>query len=91
MVGSYFWNKLQKFKEWLKGLRKWRIGDGVLVRFWEDPWLKDVPLSQVTGLRDLKGFLEPQFGEMVKDYLEIRGGRKEWKQLVVTVPMELEG
>jgi hypothetical protein len=45
-TGSPFWKGLMKVKSDFFSRGLFKVGDGGSVRFWEDIWLGDVPLSQ---------------------------------------------
>jgi hypothetical protein len=45
--GSQFWADLMKVKEEFLSLGKFDLGDGSLVRFWEDSWIRPRPLKSL--------------------------------------------
>ncbi|OMP01704.1 reverse transcriptase [Corchorus capsularis] len=67
---SSTWKGLARAFSFLSAGLKWRVGNGRTVRFWEDPWLLNVPLTHS---------LDPSFaienpGVLVREYINPEGG-----------------
>ena len=65
---SAIWGAVQETKKILGEGCTWKIGNGLKVRFWEDSWLKDLPL--IEEFQDLShiDLCKQRFGSRVCDY-----------------------
>ncbi|OMO76456.1 hypothetical protein COLO4_25560 [Corchorus olitorius] len=67
---SYTWRGLALALTLLSNGLKWRVGNGLNVRFWEDPWLLNDPL--IFSLDSSLAVDNP--GALVKEYVSTEGG-----------------
>lgn len=46
----------------------WKLGNGRIIRFWEDRWLLYKPLEDIPILKDWKDWFKNRYGGFVRDY-----------------------
>ncbi|GLJ16836.1 hypothetical protein SUGI_0290190 [Cryptomeria japonica] len=67
--GSKVWIKILKCKGVIMENLQWRVGDGNIIRFWEDDWMGEGPLNSNLSLREPQSLCKHHFGTLVKDYI----------------------
>jgi len=66
--GSIIWNKMIKIKSTLSQGIKCKFGKGDKIRFWEDNWLREGPLSNWKN-NTTKERVVNHFGRLVNNYI----------------------
>ncbi|GLJ19118.1 hypothetical protein SUGI_0343360 [Cryptomeria japonica] len=77
--GSKLWNNILKNRVMVREGLKWLLGDGKKVRFWEDFWTEDRPLTN-THFHQIMNHLKGILGDFVADYLVLGRG---WKDITL--------
>lgn len=67
--GSIIWNNILKSIGLIYMGPKWKIGNGLLIRFQEGKWLKDMPFDIHPNFRDIRERAQAFFRTLVSEYI----------------------
>lgn len=86
--GFAIWNFIVSCRKVITNHLIWHIGNGRLVKFWDDSWVAYPAIKDTTDLSDIKTQLCRIWGDRVRDYMEVKYGAMGeewiWKDLSVT-------
>lgn len=67
-IGTNIWKNVTRTRDIIVKGVKWKVGKGNFIKFWEDTWLLDSPISDNPEWGKFQDQCKEKFGTTVADY-----------------------